>query len=53
MNEYHKTFIADYETALKSEKLGVIKPCGKCSRDEGKRCDAKPNSQVNRKAEIE
>lgn len=53
MKEHHKAFIADYETALELEKLGVVKPCGKCNRQEKKRYDANPDLQVNRKVEIE
>jgi hypothetical protein len=53
MKEHHKAFIADYETALKLEKLGVVKPCGKCNRQEKKRYDADPDLQVDRKVEIE
>ncbi|MGI8495106.1 MAG: hypothetical protein ACR2L1_07315 [Pyrinomonadaceae bacterium] len=53
MKDYHNTFIADYETALELEKLGAVKPCGKCNRQEKNRCDANLNLQVNRKVEIE
>lgn len=53
MKTHHKAFIADYETALELEKLGVVKPCGKCNRLERKRYDAKTGLRVNRKVEIE
>lgn len=52
MKDHHMAFIADRETALKLERLGVVKPCGKCNRDERKRYDADNNLQVDRKVEI-
>ena len=53
MKEYYKVFIHDDETALKLETLGVVKPCGKCNRQERKRYDSDASLQVNRKIEIE
>jgi hypothetical protein len=53
MLDKHKIFIADYETALKLEKLGVVRPCGNCNRDERKRYDADGTMQVNPSAKIE
>ena len=53
MKDHHKAFIADYETALKLEKLGVVKPCGKCNKQERKRYDNSLNFEVNRKVVIE
>lgn len=53
MKDHHKTFIADYETALKLEALGVVRPCGKCNRFEKNRYDSNNGLQVNPKIEIE
>lgn len=53
MQNHHKAFIADYETALKLEALGVVRPCGKCNRLEKKRYDLAGNLRVNPKIEIE
>ncbi len=48
-----RVFIADRETALKLEKLGVVRPCKICDKSELARYEADQSLQLNPQIEID